>query len=247
MRRILPTIDEVLAVLAPVLGGGALLVAGGALLVGPLAGVQRRSRLPDGWALAVDAALSLAFFVQHSGMVRRRFKATLARRMPERRLGAIYAIASGVALAAVILCWQRTEARLAEPGPPLRAVGMGMAIAALAGFGWGVASLRRFDPFGLRPIAAHRRGRPDRPAGLSVRGAYRWVRHPLYLCILLLLWAPLDLGLDRLLAAALWTAWIVAGTVLEERDLVAELGEPYRAYQRAVPMLLPWRRPGAVR
>jgi len=76
-----------------------------------------------------------------------------------------------------------------------------------------------------------------------VRGAYRWVRHPLYLGVLLLLWAPLDLGLDRLLAATLWTAWIVAGTVLEERDLVAELGEPYRAYQRAVPMLLPWRRP----
>jgi protein-S-isoprenylcysteine O-methyltransferase Ste14 len=41
----------------------------------------------------------------------------------------------------------------------------------------------------------------------------------------------------------LWTAWIVVGTVLEEADLEAELGETYRAYRRSVPMLLPWPRP----
>jgi len=33
--------------------------------------------------------------------------------------------------------------------------------------------------------------------------------------------------------------WIVIGTVLEERDLVAEFGESYREYQSAVPMLVP--------
>ncbi len=76
-----------------------------------------------------------------------------------------------------------------------------------------------------------------------VRGAYRWVRHPLYLFMLVLIWSSLDLTLDRLLFDALWTAWIVVGTILEERDLVAEMGEAYLAYQRRVPMLVPWRRP----
>ena len=39
------------------------------------------------------------------------------------------------------------------------------------------------------------------------------------------------------------TAWIVIGTMLEERDLVATIGPEYRAYQRSVPMLLPLRIP----
>jgi protein-S-isoprenylcysteine O-methyltransferase Ste14 len=38
----------------------------------------------------------------------------------------------------------------------------------------------------------------------------------------------------------LFPGWIVAGTILEERDLVAAFGEPYRDYQRQVPMLLPF-------
>jgi protein-S-isoprenylcysteine O-methyltransferase Ste14 len=41
----------------------------------------------------------------------------------------------------------------------------------------------------------------------------------------------------------LWSAWIVLGTVLEERDLVADVGDAYREYQRRVPMLVPWRGP----
>jgi protein-S-isoprenylcysteine O-methyltransferase Ste14 len=48
---------------------------------------------------------------------------------------------------------------------------------------------------------------------------------------------------DGLLLSVLWSAWMVAGTILEERDLVADLGDAYRRYQRQVPMLVPWRGP----
>ena len=37
----------------------------------------------------------------------------------------------------------------------------------------------------------------------------------------------------------LWTAWIVIGSILEERDLVFEFGDVYREYQRRVPMFIP--------
>jgi protein-S-isoprenylcysteine O-methyltransferase Ste14 len=49
--------------------------------------------------------------------------------------------------------------------------------------------------------------------------------------------------LDRLLFNVLWTLWVVLGTYLEEKDLVAEFGEKYRHYQKTVPMLFPWRFP----
>ena len=78
---------------------------------------------------------------------------------------------------------------------------------------------------------------------LAIRGPYRWVRHPLYSLFVVMLWTFPDLTADRLLFNVLFTAWIVLGSVLEERDLAREFGDPYRTYQSQVPMLVPWRRP----
>jgi protein-S-isoprenylcysteine O-methyltransferase Ste14 len=76
---------------------------------------------------------------------------------------------------------------------------------------------------------------------LTVRGPYRWVRHPLYLLVLIMIWSCPDLTLDRLLFNILWTVWIYIGALLEERDLVADFGDAYRHYQQKVPMLIPFR------
>jgi methanethiol S-methyltransferase len=203
--------------------------------------------VPMNWpprvALAWDALLSFAFFLQHSGMVRRSFRARLAAVVPSRYDGAVYAIASGVALALVVVLWQPTETPLYTIGGVARWVLAACSILALAAFAFSGYVLRTFDPFGLRPIRAHLRGRPDRPAPFVLRGPYRLVRHPLYFCILVLFWAKPVMTADRLLLAALWTGWIVVGAMLEERDLVAEFGDQYKDYRRHVPMLIPWRRP----
>ena len=37
------------------------------------------------------------------------------------------------------------------------------------------------------------------------------------------------------------SAYLVVGSILEERKLLAEIGEPYAEYRRRVPMLVPWR------
>lgn len=229
--------DRLLAVLAPVVGGGGLLL----LVAWPRGFVDLG--LGGAANLAWDAVLSFAFFLQHSVMVRRPIKARMARHVPARQIAAIYAVASGLALGLVVVLWQPTEARVATVQGPARWLGIVPAMLALAALAWTVASLEGFDLFGDRALRRHLRGRPERPAALTIRGPYRWVRHPLYLFTLVLIWSNLDLTADQVLFDVLWTAWILVGTLLEERDLVAELGEPYRDYQRRVPMLLPWRRP----
>jgi protein-S-isoprenylcysteine O-methyltransferase Ste14 len=56
-----------------------------------------------------------------------------------------------------------------------------------------------------------------------------------------LFWSCPSLTADRLLFNILWTAWVVMGTILEERDLVDDFGDSYRDYQANVPMLVPHR------
>lgn len=86
-------------------------------------------------------------------------------------------------------------------------------------------------------------GRKPGALPFRVRGPYRWVRHPQYFVVLLLIWSSPDITLDRIWFNVTWTVWIVIGTFLEERDLVEGFGDVYREYQKKVPMLVPYRKP----
>jgi methanethiol S-methyltransferase len=199
---------------------------------------------PPGAALAWDAFLSLLFFVQHSGMVRRPFRARLASILPARYDGAFYAISSGLVLTLVVVLWQRVDTPVFQLEGAARwvtAAPSWVAIALLLYSGYAVR--RTIDFLGFRPIRAHLRGASLRPAPFTTDGPYRWVRHPLYACILALLWVRTEMTADGLLLAILWSGWMVVGTMLEERDLVADFEDEYRRYQRQVPMLIPWRLP----
>lgn len=226
--------------LAVVLGGGSM-----AYFAWPGRPRLVDLQLSDGAALGWNALVSFVFFVQHSVLVRRPVRARLAAVIPARYDGAFYAITSGLALTLVAALLQPAGPPLFVLAGPPRAVVLAAALLAVAGFAWAIAALRTFDPFGLRPIRRHLHNRPERVAtkGFVVQGPYRFVRHPLYSAIVVLLWADPAMSPARLELAILWTAWIAVGARLEERDLVADLGEPYQRYRARVPMLVPWRWP----
>lgn len=218
-------------------------VAGIVLLFVPLG-----SFFDFGWParerLMWDAALSFAFFLQHSGMVRRPVRRFL--HVPEPYWMAVYATASGAVLVAVCLLWQSTGTLLVVFSPPLRVASYACAAVGLLIFAFGIRALRGFDPIGAHAVAAHLRGKAPAVSPFVVRGPYRWVRHPLYSAILLLFWTAPDPTLDRLLFTVLWTAWIFVATRLEDRDLIADFGETYARYRRSVPALIPWHLPKSV-
>ncbi len=228
-------------VIAVVIGGGSLILFGAFLGIGPFTTVHFFASEHE--ILLWDGFLSLLFFIQHSGMIRTSFRNRLAHIIPRHYHPSSYAIASGIALTVVILCWQPSQTVLYEVSGTLRLLARAVSIVAIVGFSWGIRALGHFDTFGLDPIKAYLRGMTLRQSDFVVRGPYLWVRHPLYSFMLVLIWSTPDVNSDRLLFNVLWTLWVIIGSYLEEKDLVSEFGDRYRKYQKTVPMLLPWRGP----
>jgi protein-S-isoprenylcysteine O-methyltransferase Ste14 len=241
MNRATKLLDHTMIVLAVTFGVGWL-----GLLAATDSLTFIRLNFSEAGVLFWDAVLSFAFFLQHSGMVRRPFRARLATVIAPRYQGAVYAIASGIVLTLVVVLWQRSQTHLLVLHGSLLWIARACSFLAVMIFAWSARALRSFDPLGLGPIRAHLGGRPERPSSFVVRGPYRWVRHPLYSCVIVLIWSNPAPTADRLLFNVLWTAWIWVGAVLEETDLVIDLGDSYRDYRRKVPMLIPWRGPVAL-
>ncbi|MCP4159362.1 MAG: isoprenylcysteine carboxylmethyltransferase family protein [Deltaproteobacteria bacterium] len=187
-------------------------------------------------ALILNAVLSFLFFLQHSIMLRNFFKAKVIFFIPDRYHAALFSIASGMVLTTVVIFWQKTDTIIYAVSGFYSIPFIGIFIISCVGFFWGVRALGKFDPFGIRAIKSRKEKRSQK---FRVAGPYHWVRHPLYFFMLALIWTPQSLTADRLLFNILWTIWILIGTVLEENDLITELGDVYKKYQKKVPMLFP--------
>ena len=117
----------------------------------------------------------------------------------------------------------------------------GFTVAALLGF---VLSSGLYDAaefLGLRQWREQER-RVEDQENFRISNVHRYVRHPWYALGLVLIWTR-DMNLPMLVTATLLTAYLVIGSRLEERKLIAYYGDVYVNYRRLVPGLfpLPWR------
>jgi len=220
------------------IGGGSMLIFGWFLLTGQF--FKLNLGLNESAALTLNALLCMFFFVPHSIMVRKPFQRWLEGVFPNVFTGAIYSITSGIGILIIVFLWQQSSVvHISVQGIPRLLCRM-MFLLAVAGNIWGNRSLSHLDPLGIKSIRYRLRGKEVEPQPFIVKGPYRMVRHPLYLFSLMMIWSFPDLTSDRLLFNLLWTAWIIIGTLLEERDLVNIHGKTYQDYQREVPMLIPF-------
>ena len=202
--------------------------------------VDRGAAAPVAVAVAVDLALIAAFAIQHTIMARGRFKAWLTRYLPTAAERSTFVLATCVVLVPLCLLWRPIPQVLWNVESPL-----------LRGLVWGVCGagwllllvatfmIDHFDLFGLRQVWIHYRGRPYTPPPFMTRGAYRYVRHPIMLGFLIGIWVTPTMTAGHLLLAVGFSIYIWLGTRVEERDLVAHLGDEYRRYQAAVPKIMP--------
>lgn len=199
--------------------------------------------LKESQILFFDAFLSLLFFFQHSIMIRITIRKKISEHIGSEYYAAFYSIVSGIVLIIMILLWQKSSDKIFAAEGIFYWILRALFFISLAGFYWGITSLRSFDPFGVNEIKRKIYNKIPKPMPLSVNGAYKWMRHPLYFFMLIMIWACSELTADRLVFNILWSAWIFIGAKFEERDLISEFGDHYKEYQKKVPMIIPYKIP----
>jgi len=141
------------------------------------------------------------------------------------------------ALPVFYLAWRLPDAVLYRIPAPWSLLTLLLQILALVGLWLGVRQTGALQFLGLDALLPA--SQPE-TARLVTNGLYRWVRHPLYTCGLLLLWLVPTMTWNLLALAVGLTVYILVGIVFEERKLLREFGPAYADYRRRTPGLIPF-------
>ena len=194
-------------------------------------------------SIVINLLLMSVFAIQHSVMARRQFKEWWTQFVPKSVERSTYVLFATLALA--LLCWQWR---------PIPAVvwqidnpEIAKAVMGLSHLGWLIVLtstflINHFELFGLHQVANNFVDRPMPKPSFRTPLYYRFVRHPIYLGFIIAFWAAPVMSAGHLLFAAVTTAYIFVGILLEERDLIDVFGDEYRRYRERVSMLVPWRK-----
>ena len=190
-------------------------------------------------ALLLDLGLLTAFALQHSIMARPGFKRLWTKVVPAHLERSTYVLFSTVLLGALVHYWQPLGGVIWQITDPFASAVihvvfvLGWAIMLLSTF-----QLNHFDLFGLRQAWLYAQGKPYTQLPFKKPILYRYMRHPLYVGMMIGLWAAPTMTVAHLFFALMSTGYIIVGSMLEERDLERALPE-YSQYRREVSRFIP--------
>ena len=199
--------------------------------------------VPLAQALIVNMLLMAVFAVQHSVMARKQFKAWWTQFVPPQVERSTYVMLSSLALVLLFSQWRPMPVPVWQIADPYLAV----AVTALSFVGWLIVLtstflINHFELFGLHQVVNNLAGRTVPAPRFKTPMLYNFIRHPIYLGFIIAFWAAPTMTVGHLLFAAVTTAYICVGIMLEERDLIEMFGDQYRDYKQRVSMLVPWRK-----
>jgi protein-S-isoprenylcysteine O-methyltransferase Ste14 len=143
---------------------------------------------------------------------------------------------AGLILWSAVIAFMIDPAYMAWASMPLptwlRWAGVAVCVTTLALLAWTLRDLGR----NLTDTVVTRQA-----ATLVTHGAYRWVRHPFYACMALMILGNALMAANwfMLAAGAVVLSLIVARTKTEEEKLVARFGDAYRSYMKRTGRFVP--------
>ena len=208
----------------------------------PAISIDRNPQNGFGIALLVNLGLVSLFGLHHSMAARTGFKAWLTTFIPKPIERSLYVLVSGILLFILVRFWQPMGGTIWVIDAGSSAYWVLQLISLL---GWTIMLIstfliNHFDLFGLRQTFVELSGKRYEHLEFRVVGLYKYMRHPLYLGLMLGLWATPIMTVTHLVMAFACTDYIIIGSTLEEKDLKKVFGSKYMDYQQRVPKFFPF-------
>ena len=181
-----------------------------------------------------NVALALQFAIPHSLLLHRSVRDRLTW-IPTPFYGCFFTVVTMISFWLIFLFWRQDPVVLWQATGwterVIQACYLGSWVVmlysiGLSGYGWQT---------GWTPWYAWVQGKPHPRREFRIRSAYRFLRHPVYLGFLGLVWCTPTWTWDRVMLTGIWTAYIFIGSVLKDERLAFYMGNTYRAYQEQVP------------
>ncbi|TWT47245.1 methyltransferase family protein [Botrimarina hoheduenensis] len=187
-----------------------------------------------GGSLLQDTFLALFFAVPHSLLLYPPVRRRLGRVIGPAFYGLFYAGVTCVSLLLVIFLWRPVGPMLWQASGFVRyAIEAGFYASWIA-LAYSLHLTGLGFQTGLTPWLAWVRGTSQPRRAFAPRGAYRWMRHPVYLSFMGLLWFTPTMTLDHAVLTGVWTLYLFVGSWLKDRRLEHYLGDTYHEYQTQV-------------
>jgi hypothetical protein len=181
-------------------------------------------------ALLIDAALISLFGLQHSLMARPWFKRRLSL-LPPPFVRVTFVHAANLALFALIAFWQPVPILVWDLSDVAKDAASLLFTAGWAILLLGALSFGIFDLLGVSQMHAWYRREPEKELSLKTGVLYRFLRHPMYVGVLMAMWATPRMSVGHALLAGGMTLYVMIALRYEERDLQATYGKAYAKWR----------------
>lgn len=213
--------------------GGALFVASLASFAFVYAIVLGRptpvNAVSTGLAIGVDVAMFSVFALHHSAMARSGAKKWITDVIPPTLERSLYVWISSALFLGVTWMWIPVPGVAWELSGAWQWVGRA---AQLLGLWLTARAAGALDPLELAGIRQFY-GR-CRPVEFKAAGPFGFVRHPIYLGWILIVFGSPLMTMSRLAMAVVSSTYLIVAIPLEERSLIEAFGDGYREYTRRV-------------
>lgn len=127
---------------------------------------------------------------------------------------------------------------------PFDIITFALQVLSLIGLIWSAKTIDMMEFLGVKQIERYLNGSYniddlDEQQTLKIEGAFKFVRHPIYLFSILFLGLRPTMSLFYLVMFVCFVIYFYAGSIYEEKKLVEKYGDEYREYQKNVPRMIP--------
>lgn len=180
-------------------------------------------------AALVNLGLFSAFALHHSLLARAGAKRALTAALPARIERSLYVWIASLLWLSVCLWWRPVAGTVYAAEGLLRWALYGAQLVGVWLTIRGAGVIDSLELAGIRQASGE-----IVTTDFKVAGPFRFVRHPIYLGWLLMVFGAPLMTMNRLLFAVVSSTYLILAIPWEERSLVASFGDRYRSYQQQV-------------